>query len=117
MSIKAFIDEALVKGEAIKGEIADEILRSKVLQDLVSSDVFAKAVSTVLKTKEEVSRVLKHNVTSILQMMDIPSRYEIKSLERKVDMLEKTVDRAGRKSIAVKTLKSTKKKKPSRRSR
>lgn len=111
MNLKSFLEEALNKGESIKDELAKEVLNSKVLKDFLSSDIFAKAVSTAIKTKDELTRVVRSNVKTAMQVMDIPSRQDLSSLERKIDQLEKVVDRVGKRAITVKSIKSIQQKK------
>ena len=111
MNLKDFLSEALVKGEALKDEFAGEVLKSRVLQDLVRSDLFSKAVTKVLKTKEEVEKVMKHHVKNVLSIMDVPSRSDIGSLEQKLHHLEKVIDRVGKQSVTVKSLKTLARKK------
>ena len=114
MNLKSFLEDAFVKGENLKDELASELLNSKVLKEFLNSDIFAKAITTAIKTKDELTRVIRHNVKSAMQVMDIPSRQDLSSIERKLDQLEKVVDRVGKKTITVKSLSSIKKKKASR---
>lgn len=111
MNLKLLLGEALHKGENIKDELAKEVLNSKVLKEFLDSDLFVKAVSTAMKTKDELARVIRHNVKNAMQVMDIPSRQDLSSLERKLDQLEKTVDRVGKRAITVKSIKSIQTKK------
>lgn len=111
MNLKLLLEDALAKGENLKDELANELLNSKVLKDFLSSDLFAKAVSTAIKTKDELTRVVRQNVKHAMQVMDIPSRQDLSSLERKLDQLEKVVDRVGKKAITVKSIKSIQQKK------
>jgi hypothetical protein len=106
MTLKNLLNEALSRGENLKDELVDEVLKSKVLQEIVQSDLFAKAVSTVLKTKDEVAKVIRQNVKNVLKVMDVPSRNDIVNLSHKLDHLEKMVDRAGKKAITVKSLRN-----------
>ncbi|MBX7149028.1 hypothetical protein K1X76_08070 [bacterium] len=107
MNLKSFLDEALEKGETLKEEITSEILNSKVVHELLKSDMFVKALSRVMQTKEEVTKVIRDNVKNVLKIMDIPLRNEISSLEKKLFSIEKNVDHIGKKAIPVKSLKRT----------
>lgn len=106
MTLKNFLDEALSRGEHLKDELVEELLRSKILSEIVKSDLFAKAVSTVVKTKDEVTKVIRQNVKNVLQVMDVPSRNDLVNLSHKIDQLEKAVDRAGKRAITVKSLRN-----------
>lgn len=114
MNLKDLLDQALTKGEILKEEIASEILSSRFFSDLVKNELFAKAISTVLKTKEEVARVLRDNVKHVLDIMDVPSQSDLADLKRKLEHLEKTVDKVGKKRIMVKSLKTLTLKKAAR---
>ena len=114
MNLKDLLDEALTKGEFLKEEITSEILRSRFLADLAKSDLFGKAVSTVIKTKEEVARIIRDNVKHVLAIMDVPTRQDLTEIKRKLDHLEKTVDKVGKRAITVKSLKTLTLKKAAR---
>lgn len=106
MSLKKLLDEALSKGEHLKDEIVQELLQSKLLNEVVNSDLFAKAISTVVRTKDEVTKAIRQNVKNVLKVMDVPSRNDIANLGHKIEQLEKLVDKAGKRAIMVKSLKS-----------
>jgi len=114
MPFKHFLEEALHRGENLKDEIVTELLNGRFFKDFIQSDGFAKAVSTVVKTKEEISRVIRDNVKNVLNIMDIPSRNDVRDLNRKVSELEYMVDHLGKKRIPVKILKKSKKSKKSK---
>jgi BMFP domain-containing protein YqiC len=114
MNFKNFFTEALVKGEALKDELAGEVLKSKLLQDVVRSELFTKAVTKVIKTKEEVEKAIKSHVKNVLNMMDVPSRADIGGLQQKLHHLEKIIDRVGKQNVTVKSLKTLSRKKRAR---
>lgn len=114
MTLKEFLEEAYAKGETLKEEITSEILNSKVFGELIRSDLFSKAVSTVVKTRDEVARVIRLNVKAVLAIMDVPTRHDLTDLKRKLDHLEKMVDRVGKKAITVRSLKRISLKKAAR---
>lgn len=105
MTLKEFLEEALVKGENIKSEIISEISRSPLLRDFSQSDLFARAVSTVVKTKDEVSKFVREHVKTVMCLMDVPTRTELSELRRRLDHLDKSVDRVGKKAITIRSLK------------
>lgn len=115
MNLRSFLDDARLKGEGIKDQILSELMQSEVLKDLLKSDLFAKAITTVLRTKDEVALVLRNNVKHALRIMDVPTQHELNSLERKVDQMEKSIDRAAKKAITVRSLKKIQKRKNSSR--
>ncbi|MBI2339184.1 MAG: phasin family protein [Deltaproteobacteria bacterium] len=105
MSFKEFFDEALTKGEHIKNEIVSELTKSKLLREMLKSDHFARAVSGVVRTRDEVAKSIRKNVKAVFQIMAVPTRDDLAGLERKIDGLEKSLDRVAKKVITVKSLK------------
>lgn len=103
--LKNFLDEAFVRGKQVKEEVLSQLLQSKMLEEVARSDFFSKAVTRVIKTKEDVAKALKKNVEAVFQIMDIPSRNDFSHLEQKIEHLEKVIDRVGKKAITVKSLK------------
>lgn len=105
MNIRQILEEALQKGEKIKQDVTAEILKNRLVHDLVSSDLVSMALSAVSSTRDGVTRVIRDNAKSVLRIMDLPSRNDLSSLQKKLDHLEKVVDRVGKKAITVKSLK------------
>lgn len=105
MNFKEFFDEALIKGEHIKDEILSELMKSKLLNEMIESDHFARAVSTVIRTKDEVAKSIRRNVQAVFQIMAVPTKDDLHRLERKLDTLDKSLDRVAKKVITVKSLK------------
>lgn len=106
MAMKSIIDEALSRGKKIKEELVSEVLNAQVLNQMFQSDVFVRAVTTVIKTKEDVSRAIRSNVQHMFDVMDIPTRSDLKKIESKLSALEKNLEKSKR-TIAIKTLKKT----------
>ncbi len=104
MDLKNFLDEAFNKGKNIKEEIVNEIFSSKMLSEVVNNDLFVKAVSKAIETKEEVTRVLRHNIQTVFKVMDVPSRSDLENLNRKIDHLEKSIDKVGKRSLTATSL-------------
>lgn len=115
MTFKEFMEKAQSTGENLKEEIISELLRSRLIRELVSHDLFSKAVSRVVETRREVAQILKENVRSMLQIMDVPTRTQLMQLQSKVGQLEKIVDRVGKRAILVKSLKTLQHKKAAKR--
>ncbi len=105
MALKDLIEEAMTKGKDLKDDLLSELLHSKVVSDMAQSDLLMKGLTHILQTKEEVSHVLKKKMQHVFQLMDVPSRNDLSRIEQKLDHLEKTIDRVGKKAITVKSLK------------
>jgi len=117
MTLKDFLEEALVKGESLKSEFLSEIARSRLLRDFSQSDLFARAVSTVIKTKDEVSRFIRDHVKTVMSVMDVPSRSELETLQRRLDQLDRSVEKVGKKAITIRSLRKIGMKKAARKKR
>ena len=108
MDLKNLIDEAIARGEKMKSDVLSEIFKSKAIQELVSSRKFVKAVTRIIETKEEVKRALNRQVSGIFEMMDVPTKDEVKKIGLQISRIEKEIEALGRKKIEVSTLKSKK---------
>ncbi len=117
MNFKDFLNEALSKGENIKEELLSDLLSSKILHEVLSNDLFVKAVSSAIKTKEEVAKVIKDNVKTVLKIMDIPSRNDLVAIKHKLEHLEKVIDRIGKKGLTSKSLSTIQFKKAAKKKR
>lgn len=106
MTLKEFIAQAQLRGENLKEEIMEDLLHTKIFRELLESDLFSRAVATVLKTRDEVAKVIRHNVQSVLTIMDVPTRRDVNELESKLNQLEKQIDKVGKKAITAKSVRS-----------
>ena len=93
MYFQSLLNEAFDKGERIGSEVVDELMKSKTIHDFVTSKSFVHAVTMLIDTKDEIKRVIGKQVTSIIDMMDVPTRKEIKRLVSKLGNLEQVFDR------------------------
>lgn len=99
------LSEVWKNSESMRDEWIQELLSSQALHDVLSSDLFARAVTSALKTKQEVVKTLRTQVKNVLEIMQIPSRREVADLSRKIDALERAVHAVGKGSVKVSTLK------------
>lgn len=105
MKLKQFLEEALNKGENLKEDLAKEFFNSRYVKDFLSSDLFINGLTRIIKTKEEVTKAVRFNIKNVMKIMDVPTRQDVSSLERKLSQLEKQVDKMGKKTVTVKSLK------------
>lgn len=92
MYFKSLLGEALDKGEKIGSEVVEELMKSKTIHDFVTSKNFATTVAKLIETKDEIKRVIGNQVSAIFDLMDLPTRNEIKRIASKVGSLEKIFD-------------------------
>lgn len=111
MNFKDLLDEALARGEKLKDEILEELVKSKTLNRLVSNPNFASAVGRVIETTDEVKKVIQKQVKGLFQVMNVPSRQDLARVGHKISEMERSIERMGSKKIPVKRLsKPTRKK-------
>lgn len=98
MKWKQLLDEAFQKGEQVKEDLLVELVHSKMVNELLRSDKFARAVTTLMQTKEEVAKLIQKQVKHILQFIDIPDRGDIDALEHKLSRLSHELDRVNQRA-------------------
>lgn len=76
------------------------------LADLMNNRRFLEVLTKVLRTKDEVTRVIRKNVQEVLRIMNIPSQKDLLKYAARVRNLEKELDR-----VLAKTKKGQHKKK------
>ena len=106
LNLKDLLDEAMSRGDKIKDEVLNDLMKSKAVHQLVGNKHFIKALSQVLQTKDELQKTLNKQVHGVLKLMEIPTKKEINRLSREIASLEKKL---AKKKAASKT-KTTKKK-------
>lgn len=121
MYLKDILDEMKARGEKIKEEVLDEVVKSKTLNKIVSNKNFIRAVSTMIATKDEVQKTLNKQVKNLIKTMEVATQRDLTQLlkqlskmesELKKSLLGKAPSRRVKKKAATKKKKtSTKKKK------
>lgn len=94
--LREILEDAICRGEKLKKDIVRQVLSAAALNDLINNKRFAHSIARVIRTKHEISHLLRRNVQDILRMMSIPSREQISAYERRVQRLEGQIDRLGR---------------------
>jgi len=109
--LKEALEDALARGGQFRQEITKDILSSQFVSELVNNPRFINAVSAVIRSKEEVARTLQKKVKDVMGVMNIPTRQQVRSYERRVARLERELDavarKLGRKKTAVRKTKTT----------
>ena len=94
--LKEVIDDAMARGEKLKRDIVSQILKSATLNELVSHRQFANTLVKIIQGRDEIVRTIQRSVLEALRVMNIPSRQELASYEKRVHQLEKKIDSIGR---------------------
>lgn len=90
--LREALEDALARGEKLRQDITKEILDSQVFTDLANNQHFVNAVARVIRSKVEVARSLQLRIKEILEVMNIPTRHQVRTYEQRVIGLEKTLD-------------------------
>jgi len=94
--LKEVINDAIARGESLKNDIVGQILKSATFHELIGQKRFADTVAKVIQTKHEVTHSIQKNIQEVLRAMRIPSKQQISSYERRIEMLERKIDSLGR---------------------
>lgn len=97
--LREVIDDALARGERLKRDIVAQILKSATLNELINNKRFTESIARIIQTKDEISRILRQNVSEALKAMSIPSKQQITSYEKRVEQLERKIDSLGRRMM------------------
>lgn len=102
--LKEMIKEARVKAEQVKNEVVADLVNSKTLNQIVSNKNFLKAVSYAIETKQEIQTTITKQVKDLLKTLNVPHKKELNELGKKLEAMEKAVERFAATKIQVKTL-------------
>ena len=90
--LKEALEDALARGGQIRDEITKDLLHSQFVADLANNPRFINTVSAVIRSKEEVTRTIQKKVKEIMTVMNIPTRQQLRSYEKRVARLERDLD-------------------------
>jgi polyhydroxyalkanoate synthesis regulator phasin len=110
MSIRHAMEEAFHRGEKIKDQIFSEVMSSEAVNGLLQNELFLRSLTKVLNTKYEIERAVRTNIRTVLKALNVPSRDEINTMERKIHRLEGEIDGIHRKLLTSRLSKSKGKK-------
>lgn len=105
---KEILDEARLKAEKVRDAVVADILKSKTLNQIVSNKNFLKAVSYTIETKKEIQSTINRQVKDLFKTLNVPHKKELQELGKKLEEMEKAVERYAAQKIPVKTLSHTK---------
>ena len=88
MNFTQLLDELKSRGEKIKQEVLEEVVKSKTLNRIISNENFIRAVSTVITTKREVKKVLNKQIKSLIKTMEVVTRSDLSQLVQQLKNLE-----------------------------
>lgn len=92
MYFKTLLNEITDKGEKILSDVTEELMKSKTIHRFVKSKDFALAVGKLIEMKDDIKRVAGNQISAIFDLMDLPTKNEIKRIAGKVGSLEKIFD-------------------------
>lgn len=92
MGIRRSMEEALQKGEKIKDQFINDLMRSQAVNQLLQNEVFLKSLTKVVTAKYEIEKSVKTNIQTVLKALNLPSRDELSTVKRKLHRLEDEMD-------------------------
>lgn len=107
MNFKNLLDEVLARGERLKDEVLEELLKSRTLQEVVANKNFIRAVSKVIESKDEVKKVIGKQVKSVFSLMDVPTKSEIAKISNQLIKIENVINKLGERAVPIHSLKKT----------
>ena len=110
MNIKQILDEVKDRGDKMKAEIMNELVQSKVVQQIVTNKSFVHAVSRVIRTTDDVKKVIQTQVKHVFNQLDVPTQKELKRIAKQIGQQERLIQSVGKKKVPVTKLRKTKKK-------
>lgn len=98
MRWKQLLDDAFQKGERVKEDILVELVHSKLFSELVKNERFVQAVTSVIRTKDEIAKVLHKQINQVLSFIDMPTRDDVEAMNRRLTQLAHEIDRVGQRT-------------------
>lgn len=92
MDLRKFFQDAMEKGEQIKSRFLEDVLQSRFVNQLLKNENFLNTVIAVLNAKTGVERSLQGKINHVLKIFEVPTRDEVKAMERKIHKLEGEIE-------------------------
>ncbi len=100
MEPRGFLEEALQRGEKFKSQLIEDIFESRLVGRLLGNKKFLDGVAGLLNAKSKLEENVGKNLHQIFKFLEIPTREEIASMEKKIRLLENTLDNVQRKALS-----------------
>jgi len=92
MNFTQLLEELKSRGEKIKQEVLEEVVKSKTLNRIIANENFIRAVSTVITTKREVKKVLNKQIKSLIKTMEVVTHSDLSQLVKQLKNLEAGIE-------------------------
>ncbi len=92
MDLRKFLHDAMEKGEQIRSKVMEDLLQSRLVNQLLKNEKFLNGVVTILNAKTGVEKSIQGKVNSVLKVFEVPTRDEVKAMERKIHKLENEIE-------------------------
>src|SRR4029453_1642089 len=99
MSVQSFLDEAFERGEKIRSKFWEDLLASRIVNQLLKNERFLNAVVALLNAKSGLEKKIHRRLQSLLKRLQIPTRDDIRGMESKIHRLEGEVEAIQRKAM------------------
>ncbi len=92
MDLRKFLHDAMEKGEQIRTKVVGELVNSRFVNQILKNEKFLNGVVTILNAKTGVEKSLQGKLNHVLKMFEVPTRDEVKAMERKIHKLENEIE-------------------------
>lgn len=92
LNITQFLEEFKNRGEKIKQEILEELVKSKTVNAIIANENFVRALSTVISTKHEVKKALHKQITSLIKTMEVVTHSDLSPLLKQLYKIESGIE-------------------------
>src|SRR4029450_11205872 len=87
MSVHSVLDEAFERGEKIRSKFWEDLLASRVVNQLLKNERFLNAVVALLNAKSGLEKKVHRRLQSLLKRLQIPTRDDIRGMASKIHRL------------------------------
>lgn len=105
MDLRRFLNSAMERGEQIRNKFVEDLFQSRFVNQLMKNEKFLNGMVTILNAKTGVEKSLQGKLNHVLKMFEVPTRDEVKAMERKIHKLENEIESLQR-SVLSQKLKS-----------
>ncbi len=92
MNVRKFLNDAMEKGEQIRGKFVGDLLRSRFVNQLLKNEKFLNGVVGIINAKSGVEKTIQGKMNHVLKIFEVPTRDEVKAMERKIHKLEGEIE-------------------------
>ncbi|MFO1519936.1 MAG: hypothetical protein U1F57_09790 [bacterium] len=100
MSLQVFLEKAFERGEKMKGKVLEDLMNSRLVNQLLKNEKFLNTVVAVLNAKSGIERKVHRKLNFLLKFLEVPTREEIRDMEKKIKQLEHEIETIHRRELS-----------------